>query len=200
VQKWQTSDVESITSEKSKHIRIDIGGANPVNLHFHAGSKDNVEAMIAKLKSSKALSRLSDAQRPSSVILQSPAADIHLPAKEVKKPSVHFSHDSPDIIPRGGEGEYEEDEMVEKTRRTVPSNKQATNGRDQKKELGTALYDFTADGDDELSIAEGEQLTILERNGDEWWKCRNSKGVEGVVPGSYIEVLKCLSDAISPLA
>jgi hypothetical protein len=186
--------VENITSEKSKHISFDVGGENSVHLHFHAGSKDNVDAIMAKLKSSKAISSISDGPRPSSsVILQSPSAVDQSSAKAMKKPSVHFSHDSPVIIPRVGEEEYEEEEeevVEEQYTAPVLSNKRATNGRDGTKELGTALYDFTADGDDELSIVEGEQLTILERDGDEWWKCKNSQGVEGVVPGSYIEVLK----------
>ena len=40
----------------------------------------------------------------------------------------------------------------------------------------------------ELSVKEGEHLVVLERDGDEWWKCRNSEGTEGVVPASYLEV------------
>jgi actin cytoskeleton-regulatory complex protein SLA1 len=189
VQKWQTGDVENITSEKSKHISFDVGTATPVHLHFHAGSKDNVDAIMAKLKSSKALSGLSNGPRPSSsVISESPSANINSSAKAIKKPSVHFSHDSPDIIPRGGEEDYEEEELAEEQLTPSLSNTLAINGHDEKQEIGTALYDFTADGDDELSISEGEQLIILERHGDEWWKCRNSEGVEGVVPGSYIEV------------
>lgn len=195
VQKWQTADVENINSEKSKHISIDVRGANPVNLHFHAGSKDNVDAIMAKLKSSKALSGLSDASRPSSSdILPSPSAENHSSAKAIKKPSVHFSHESPDIIPRRGEEDYEEEELAE-DQDIALSNTPATNG---KRELGTALYDFTADGDDELSITEGEQLIILERHGDEWWKCRNSQGMEGVVPGSYIEVLASSETSKAP--
>lgn len=55
-------------------------------------------------------------------------------------------------------------------------------------EAAVALYDFAADGEDELSVAEGETLFVLERDSDEWWKCRNSSGGEGVVPASYIEV------------
>jgi hypothetical protein len=187
--------VGNITSEKSKHITIDVGGANPTNLHFHAGSKDNVEAIMAKLRSSKALSGPDAPTASGSVILQSPTTDSQTPAKKLKKPSVHFSHQSPDIIPRGGEEDYEEDETGEELHPAVPSSKQPTDGHlDEKRQLGTALYDFTADGDDELSIVEGEKLTILEQGHDEWWKCRNSKGVEGVVPGSYIEVLKFIFD------
>ena len=198
MQKWQTSDVENIASEKSKHISFDVGGANPVHLHFHGGSKDNVDAIIAKLKSSKAISLISEAPRPSSsVISQSPLEDNQQSAKATKKPSVHFSHDSPVIIPRVGEEDYEDEGDVAEEQYAAPiqSNNRATNGRDGSKELGTVLYDFTADGDDELSIVEGEQLTILERDGDEWWKCRNSQGVEGMVPGSYIEVLRSSFDA-----
>jgi hypothetical protein len=193
VQKWQTSDVENITSEKSKHISFDVVGANLVHLHFHGGSKDNVDAIIAKLKSSKSISSMSQNPRPSSsVISQSPPKDNQSSAKAMKKPSVHFSHDSPVIIPRVGEEDDEDEGEVVEEQYSAPiqSNNRATNGRDGLKQLGSVLYDFTADGDDELSIVEGEHLTILDRDSDEWWKCRNSQGVEGMVPGSYIEVLR----------
>lgn len=51
-----------------------------------------------------------------------------------------------------------------------------------------ALYDFQAQGEDELSVGEGDKLWVLEKDGDEWWKCRNAAGEEGVVPASYVEV------------
>ncbi|KAJ3911154.1 hypothetical protein F5877DRAFT_73407 [Lentinula edodes] len=54
--------------------------------------------------------------------------------------------------------------------------------------MAVALYPFTADGDDELSVIEGEQLLVLQKDGDEWWKCRNAEGAEGVVAASYIEL------------
>lgn len=60
-------------------------------------------------------------------------------------------------------------------------------------ETAVALYDFTADGDDELSVREGEHLIVLEKDGDEWWKCRTTDGREGVVPASYVEVSLILS-------
>lgn len=56
-------------------------------------------------------------------------------------------------------------------------------------ESAVALYDFAADGEDELTVQEGERLVILDRvSSDEWWKCRNVNGAEGVVPALYIEV------------
>lgn len=52
-----------------------------------------------------------------------------------------------------------------------------------------ALYDFNADGEDELTVKEGDKLAVLEKDGEEWWKCKNIEGVEGVVPASYLEVV-----------
>ncbi|KAG5637779.1 hypothetical protein H0H81_003280 [Sphagnurus paluster] len=181
VQKWQTADVQSVTSEKAKHVTIDIGGAAPINLHFHVGSRDNVEEITAKLKSSQALSGSSDT--PNNSVIRSPSPEEAPPAK---KATVHFSDSSPVIIPEPDDDEEEIEEEELPPAKILSVNGSITHGSDIK-ETGIALYDFTADGEDELSISEGEQLAILERDGDEWWKCRNSKGAEGVVPASYIE-------------
>jgi len=51
-----------------------------------------------------------------------------------------------------------------------------------------ALYDFEAQGDDELSVGENEKLFLVEKENEDWWKVRNSSGQEGVVPASYVEV------------
>lgn len=54
--------------------------------------------------------------------------------------------------------------------------------------LGTALYSFTADNEHSLSMAVGEQFTILEQDqGDGWMRVRNSSGAEGYVPSSYMQ-------------
>ncbi|KAK9347899.1 hypothetical protein V1522DRAFT_265528 [Lipomyces starkeyi] len=57
---------------------------------------------------------------------------------------------------------------------------------------GKALYDFDAQGDDEVTIREGDDVFILDdQKSDEWWMIRHSlSGKEGVVPSSYIEVIK----------
>ncbi|KAK9239387.1 hypothetical protein V1525DRAFT_49638 [Lipomyces kononenkoae] len=58
--------------------------------------------------------------------------------------------------------------------------------------FGKALYDFDAQGDDEVTIREGDDVFILDDlKSDEWWMIRHSlSGKEGVVPSSYIEVIK----------
>lgn len=188
VQKWQTKDIATVAAEKSKHVSINIEGPSPISLHFHAGSKENADAIVTKLQSSKALSSTPQEYAPMARGL-SPPLDV---PSGMKRPSVHFSPASPVIIPsapeeeQGEEGEEEEQPILEQlddSYKLQPSSVIME---------AVALYDFGADGVDELSVAEGEHLTVLEKDGDEWWKCRNLKGLEGVVPASYLEVCSTL--------
>ncbi|KAJ9299012.1 hypothetical protein DTO271G3_3254 [Paecilomyces variotii] len=66
-------------------------------------------------------------------------------------------------------------------------------GPAQKK--GQVLYDFMAQGDDEVTVATGDEVVILDdTKSDEWWMVRRIKnGREGVVPSSYIEITGFLS-------
>lgn len=90
--------------------------------------------------------------------------------------SVHFDASEPEIIPP------REDEGPE------PDAVSTHSYDDGEGERAVVLYDFKADGEDEMSVNEGETLLVLERDTDEWWKCRNGHGEEGVVPANYLEV------------
>ena len=189
MQKWQINDVTSAEIEKSKHVLIEVDGAAAAKLHFHAGSKDTAEEIITKLEASRSLSREStdvagppQAERrvepdpepepapPSAPIRRTLPPPLRTDgAHSPSKKGVHFSEASPAIIPprsASPEAQQEEIEGLE----------------------AVALYDFQAQGDDELSVAEGDALWVIEKDGDEWWKCRNASGNEGVVPASYVEV------------
>ncbi|POY73608.1 hypothetical protein BMF94_3141 [Rhodotorula taiwanensis] len=50
-----------------------------------------------------------------------------------------------------------------------------------------ALYDYEGGGLEDLPIAEGEELTVVETVSGDWLKCRNSLGSEGLVPSSYVK-------------
>ncbi|XP_011498975.1 PREDICTED: FCH and double SH3 domains protein 2 [Ceratosolen solmsi marchali] len=53
----------------------------------------------------------------------------------------------------------------------------------------TALYSYTAQNPDELSIVESEQLEVVgEGDGDGWLRARNYRGEEGYVPQNYLDV------------
>ena len=55
-------------------------------------------------------------------------------------------------------------------------------------ESATVLYDFDAQGDDELTVKEHEMVTVVDKENDEWWSVRNSAGAEGVVPAQYVQL------------
>lgn len=64
----------------------------------------------------------------------------------------------------------------------------AASGQEKKK--GQVLYDFMAQGNDEVTVAIGDEVIILDDSkSDEWWQVRRIKnGKEGVVPSSYVEI------------
>ena len=64
----------------------------------------------------------------------------------------------------------------------------ASGGGVQKK--GQMLYEFMAQGEDEVTVAVGDEVVVLDdKNSDEWWLVRRLKnGKEGVVPSSYVEI------------
>lgn len=160
--------------EKNKHVHIDIGGANAVNLHFHAGSKDIADAILTKVEASR--TPLEPEAEEAGLEHEPPP---ERPRSSAAK-SVHFDASEPVIIPvpdEDEEGDYEEEDQGHQQHDSLGEGERAV-----------VLYDFNADGEDEMTVHEGETLLILERDTDEWWKCRNAQGEEGVVPANYLEV------------
>ncbi|KAL2020690.1 hypothetical protein VTK56DRAFT_8086 [Thermocarpiscus australiensis] len=63
---------------------------------------------------------------------------------------------------------------------------------------GVVMYDFMAQGDDEVTVGIGDEVIILDdTKSDEWWMVRRVKNQkEGVVPSSYIEVTGVLDTPV----
>lgn len=64
-------------------------------------------------------------------------------------------------------------------------------GTQRHQRKGKVLYDFMAQGQDEVTVAAGDEVIILDDSkSEEWWQLRRLKnGKEGVVPSSYIEII-----------
>lgn len=73
--------------------------------------------------------------------------------------------------------------LTEVARALVPSN----SGR----RIGKLLYDFEAQGDDELACKEGDEVYIVdESKSKDWWMVQNiDTERQGIVPSSYIEII-----------
>uniref|UniRef100_A0A6Q2Z737 Abl interactor 1 n=1 Tax=Esox lucius TaxID=8010 RepID=A0A6Q2Z737_ESOLU len=56
-----------------------------------------------------------------------------------------------------------------------------------------AIYDYTADKDDELSFMEGAIIYIIKKNDDGWFEGISS-GVTGLFPGNYVESIMHYAD------
>ena len=66
----------------------------------------------------------------------------------------------------------------------------AGSGSRKQQRKGQILYDFMAQGDDEVTVAVGDDVIIVDDSkSEEWWMVRRLKnGKEGVVPSSYVEL------------
>ena len=60
---------------------------------------------------------------------------------------------------------------------------------------GQIVYEFNAQGDDEVTVAVGDEVIIIDDSkSEEWWMVRTLKnGREGVVPSSFVEVTGVMS-------
>jgi len=52
-----------------------------------------------------------------------------------------------------------------------------------------ALYDYVAQGPEELSLAQGDLLVVLEKIDEVWWYGKHKNGSTGVFPASYVHVM-----------
>ncbi|KAJ8070975.1 hypothetical protein OCU04_001330 [Sclerotinia nivalis] len=73
----------------------------------------------------------------------------------------------------------------------------AGSGSGQKR--GQVLYDFVAQGDDEVDVNVGDEVVIIDDvKSEEWWMVRRVKNAkEGVVPSSYIEIMGAIQSQSS---
>ncbi|CAG8507662.1 2498_t:CDS:10 [Paraglomus brasilianum] len=65
-----------------------------------------------------------------------------------------------------------------------------------KPQLPRALvtFDYEADGDDEISLAKGSYVTILDKSDEGWWKGRNEQGEMGLFPSPYVEEVAAVEE------
>lgn len=57
--------------------------------------------------------------------------------------------------------------------------------------LVQTLYPFSSVTEEELNFEKGEVMEVVEKpeNDPEWWRCKNSRGMVGLVPKNYVMVL-----------
>ncbi|PLW16874.1 hypothetical protein PCANC_09449 [Puccinia coronata f. sp. avenae] len=160
VQKYTMSSVSITKTEKGKHLILQCGSDER---HFQVSEKDLDEIVLRIQRFQQHLPN-APASPPK------PKSNVGAPAllsPAIRPPSAMANPDKPSGV------------NGRKVSFAAPLGKPAT-----------ALYDFEAQGDDELTVEEGDRLFVLDdTSDDDWWKCAmQSDGKEGVVPASYIEL------------
>ncbi|VDC02124.1 unnamed protein product [Peniophora sp. CBMAI 1063] len=171
VQLAQVSDWR-LDENKPKHLYISLNGQET---HFNCGDRDTAEDILYKLKKSRKAAGLDEDEA---------AAAPEASTSPARTRGVHFAESGPAVIPASPEPEEDDEPTPTHTNGHAHA---ADDEDDEDGEPAIALYDFQAAGEDELSVDEGDKIWIVERDSEEWWKVRDTKGNEGVVPASYIE-------------
>lgn len=53
-----------------------------------------------------------------------------------------------------------------------------------------ALYDYASLREDELALAFGDRITVIEQGDDGWWRGTNSGGLTGWFPYNYVSAVE----------
>ncbi|EJT97499.1 hypothetical protein DACRYDRAFT_119198 [Dacryopinax primogenitus] len=168
VQQWKAGDITSVIEDKPKHVMLIIGGVNAAELHFNAGSKEIAQAIVTKAATSGGA-------------LQSGSSNIHPPKPEDEaEPFEDYAVE---------EGKPKKNGVHWAPSPTSPVGVSFPTPDPTEGESAIATYDFEAQSEDELTVREGDALVVVDRvSSEDWWKCRNDRGQEGVVPRSYVEL------------
>lgn len=110
------------------------------------------------------------------LVRPSKSVDFHAGAKDTAEEIVSMLGELAGVI------------RFEGLRESMIGGSQGGSGGGLKK--GQILYDFMAQGEDEVTVAVGDDVFVLDdTKSEEWWQVRRLKnGKEGVVPSSYIEI------------
>ncbi|BGP47678.1 hypothetical protein JCM10450v2_003543 [Rhodotorula kratochvilovae] len=211
VQQYPLSTLSDLTTEKHKHLHLTFPSAS--DLHFVIGDKHTFDEIVAKIEEGRGSESSSAAPAgvPPPPPLPSTNGASGAPAPPPPPPA-------PPVPPIGGA--YIPPPPPVRTASasalppppirsamatpapgpaspppapTPPPAPRAVPAPPAPAQQGnaTALYDFESQGEDELSVAEGERVVYIPGGSDdaEWAKVRRvATGEEGVVPVSYIEI------------
>jgi len=86
-------------------------------------------------------------------------------------------------------GDLKGAENAKGLREVAKASQTSTGGSNRK--IGRLMYDFEAQGSDELMSKEGDEVYIInETKSKDWWMCENIETKrQGVIPSSYIEIV-----------
>jgi hypothetical protein len=178
VQQYPILDVTKYLLD-SKNLHIEIQGAKSAVLDLQASSKSEAKAILAKItdstKAAQSASTHINNSAPASPPVQTQVGSQPPVLPPIQNREIAPSQPQRPVQPPVVEQHVEEEEEDEEGANCIPK-------------WGICVYDFQAEGGDELSVEENEQLYVLnyERT-DGWWRVQKVDGDVGLVPSAYVQ-------------
>lgn len=161
VRQYNIADI-STSSMDGKNIHIEIADAMRTALDFQAASKSEAKAVIAKIEESQRLASAQQHHRDDSA----QNGDIHHQPPSQPEPQQQYHQPQP------------EHEPVPESEPEPPCEPR----------WAIALYDFQAEGPEEISIKEYDQVLVTDYvSSGEWWNIEYQDGRAGIVPATYVQ-------------
>ncbi|KAI9311807.1 hypothetical protein BX666DRAFT_1992646 [Dichotomocladium elegans] len=167
VQQYPILDVTKYLFD-GKTLHIEVEGQRPAVLDLQASSKSEAKAILVKITDSRTI-----AQRAATRVADGPSP--------TNTGASGIPTSVPSISPRS----------ITPPPETAPAPASAgiSSPSSSKPQWGTILYTFDAEGGEEISVRENEQVYILESaRGDGWWRVQKTSGAEGLVPETYVQL------------
>ncbi|KAI5969990.1 SLA1 [Candida margitis] len=174
--------IDELDGRKKRPIKVSVGQGliiikpntfNPKKLRLRSASHINNQWEI------KDLTSVSSEKKHVFLELQNPPAslELHAGTKDVADAITSIL------------GELKGAEKAAGLKEVQRASQPSTGGSNKK--VGRLIYNFRAQGDDELNCREGDEVYIVNQSKSaDWWMVENiTTGRQGVVPSSYIEVV-----------
>lgn len=168
---------QSTNDGKTVHIQL-----SNATLDFQASSKSEAKAIVAKIQESKSLAAPTTTSTAAIPVAPPPPPPValpeqqqqqqqHVPAPPPAPPAPPVAHHEPVSATTTAEPEPEhEPEPACEPRWAI------------------VLYDFTAEGPEEISTKEEDQVLVVDYvSSDEWWSIEYQDGRSGIVPATYVQ-------------
>lgn len=142
-----------------KTLHIEIGGQQPSELHLQASSKSEAKAIMVKISDSRTIAQKAG-------VRVAPESSIASPQQQQQ------DHEPTPVMP---------------PRPTAAAA--APPPPEPESRHAIIMYTFAAEGGDEISVNEGDHVTVLmDDRQDGWCTIRTQHGEQGIVPETYVEM------------
>ncbi|GAA5807961.1 hypothetical protein MFLAVUS_011464 [Mucor flavus] len=164
VQQYPILDVTKYLFD-GKNLHIEVDGSKNAVLDLQASSKSEAKAILVKIADSTRIAQ------QSATHLSQQQRQMAAPAT----PIVMGAPPPPTAPIQQQQQQQQQEEEEEEESNCVPK-------------WGISIYSFQAEGGDELSVEENEQIYVLDyERTDGWWRVQKVDGDTGLVPSSYVQ-------------